>query len=279
MMPPHPALPPGFERTTRGACALVADAALLPSAETLLDEATFGAAFRQPAGEGRAATALLELGPGLPRIWLRRLLHGGALGPLLGRAFWGMRRPLAELDVTARLHAAGAPVPRPALARGRRLLGPVFACAVGTYYEEDTRDVLAFLRAEPDAAQVLRAADALGRAVRRFHDAGGRHPDLHVKNLLLRERGADYEAIVIDLDRARIGVDVTPDERMSQLVRLFRSLLKRAVLTTVGTRGCARFLRAYCQDDRRLRRAMWRNVDRELRLVAIHKLRYPAEPG
>jgi 3-deoxy-D-manno-octulosonic acid kinase len=275
-MSSSPALPPGFERSTRGACVLVADATLLPDAEALLDEATFEAAFQQPAGEGRAATALLDLGPGGSRIWLRRLLHGGAVGPLLGRAYFGMRRPLAELDVNQRLRAAGAPVPRPALAWGRRLLGPIFACAVGTYYEEDTCDVLAFLRGGPDRARVLRAADALGRAVRRFHDAGGRHPDLHVKNLLLRERGADYEAIVIDLDRARIGIDATPDERMSQLVRLFRSLLKRGVLRTVGARGCARFLRAYCQDDRRLRRSMWRHLDRELRLVAIHRLRYPA---
>jgi tRNA A-37 threonylcarbamoyl transferase component Bud32 len=112
--------------------------------------------------------------------------------------------------------------------------------------------------------------------VRRFHDAGGRHADLHVKNLLLRERGTGYEAILIDLDRARIGIDVTPAERMTEVVRLFRSLLKRGVLSTVGARGCARFLRAYCDEDRLLRRAMWRNVDRELRMVAVHKLRYSA---
>ena len=273
------ALPPGFARTTRGPCVLVADESLLPDLETLLDEDAFTAAFEDPSSEGRAATALLELGPGRPRILLRRLLHGGALGPLLGRAYLGMRRPLAEIDVTERLRAAGAPVPRAALARGRRLLGPIFACAVGTYYEEDSCDVLAFLRDRPTPDRVLTAAEALGRAVRRFHDAGGRHPDLHVKNLLLRERGAGFEAIVIDLDRARIGVDVTPDERMSQLVRLFRSLLKRGVLPTVGARGCARFLGSYCEDDRRLRRAMWRHVDRELRLVAIHKLRYAPAPG
>jgi len=275
-MPTRPAVPPGFERSARGACVLIADSALLPGAEALLDPAAFAATFHQPAGEGRAATALIDLGPGRSRVWLRRLLHGGALGPLLGRSFLGMRRPLAELDVNERLRAAGAPVPRPALALGQRLFGPIFACAVGTYYEEDTCDVLAFLRDAPDEARVLRAADALGRAVRRFHDVGGRHPDLHVKNLLLRERGAGYEAIVIDLDRAQIGADVTPNERMSQLVRLFRSLLKRNVLKTVGSRGCARFLSAYCQDDRRLRRAMWRRVDRELRLVAIHRLRYSA---
>jgi len=274
-----PALPPGFERASRGGCVLIADAALLPDAEVLLDPAAFEAAFEEPSGEGRAATALVDLGPGRARIWLRRLLHGGALGPIFGRSYFGMRRPLAEVEVNARLLAAGAPVPRPALAWGQRRIGPIFSCAVGTYFEEDTRDVLAFLLDVPDEKHILAAAGALGRAVRIFHDAGGRHPDLHLKNLLLRERESGYEAIVIDLDRARIGIDATPDERMNQIVRLFRSLLKRNVLRTVGARGCARFLSAYCEDDRRLRRAMWRHVDRELRLVAIHRLRYSNSPS
>jgi tRNA A-37 threonylcarbamoyl transferase component Bud32 len=114
----------------------------------------------------------------------------------------------------------------------------------------------------------------VGRAVRRFHDEGGRHSDLHVKNLLIRERGDTTECIVIDLDKARITPGLTPGERMAQIMRLFRSLLKRGVLEPVGSRGCARFFGAYCGKDRLLRRALWRRVDRELRKVAIHKLGY-----
>jgi hypothetical protein len=61
---------------------------------------------------------------------------------------------------------------------------------------------------------------------------------------------------------------------MAQIMRLFRSLLKRGVLERVGSRGCSRFFTAYCGDDRLLRRALWKRVDRELRKVAIHRLRY-----
>jgi 3-deoxy-D-manno-octulosonic acid kinase len=223
---------------------------------------------------GRAETALVDVPGSADRLVLRRLLHGGLLGPLLGTAFLGIRRPLRELRVTAELRSAGAPVPRPALALGRRIAGPYWEAVVGTYLEPDTVDLLSLLESAPEPSRLLRIAEAVGTAVRRFHDQGGRHADLHVKNLLIRERDDSTECIVIDLDKARITPGLTPGERMAQIMRLFRSLLKRGVLELVGSRGCARFFTAYCGDDRMLRRALWKRVDRELRKVAIHRLGY-----
>jgi 3-deoxy-D-manno-octulosonic acid kinase len=241
----------------------------------LLEPDAFERAFATAHGSGRAPTALLALAGG-PRLHLRRLVHGGMLGPLLGASFLGLRRPLQELRVTSALRAAGAPVPRPALALARTRLGPLRACAVGTFFEEDTVDAAAFLASAPAPARRLAAAAAAGRAVRRFHDAGGRHADLHVKNLLLREGGAGFECVVVDLDKARLVTDPTPADRMAELMRLFRSLVKRGLLDPVGARGCARFLGAYCGDDRRLRAALLRRLDPELRRVALHRVGYRA---
>ncbi len=223
---------------------------------------------------GRGDTALVDAPGKAEKLVLRRLIHGGLLGPLRGSVFFGMGRPLRELRVTAQLRRAGAPVPRPALAWGRRIAGPFWDPVVGTYLESGTVDALHFLESAPEPARLLRAAEAAGGAVRRFHDEGGRHADLHVKNLLIRERDESCECIVIDLDKARITPGLTSGERMAQIMRLFRSLLKRDVLERVGSRGCARFFGTYCGDDRLLRRALWRRVDRELRKVAIHRLGY-----
>jgi 3-deoxy-D-manno-octulosonic acid kinase len=228
---------------------------------------------------GRDPTARIEVPGASDSVVLRRLLHGGLLGPLLGGAFLGLGRPLRELTVTATLRRAGAPVPRPALVVGRRLWGPLWRSAVGTLHEPDTVDALAFLQDRPEPARVLRVCAAVGRAVRRFHDAGGRHADLHVKNLLVRECDDAVQAVVIDLDKARVTPGLTPGERMSQIMRLFRSLLKRGVFPSVGPRGCARFFGAYCGDDRLLRRALWSRVDRELRVVALHSWHYRAPDG
>ncbi len=225
--------------------------------------------------EGRGTTRRVAIA-GRGTVVVRPLLHGGLLGPWLGDVFWGMGRPLNEIAVTEALRDAGAPVPQAAFAIGQRVTGPLFRAAFASFEIEDTRDALVFLRDAPPPDAVEAAAAALGRAVRRFHDAGGRHGDLHVKNLLLRTGGAQQgpEAFVIDLDGARVTPGLTPGERMAQLMRLFRSLRKRGLLETVGLRGCARFFGAYCQDDRALRRAMWSRIDRELRRVAVHALGY-----
>jgi hypothetical protein len=270
--------PRGFRRLERGRIELVVDGELEDGACALglLEDDALERAFAAPAGHGRAPTARLELGPGGPRLHLRRLVHGGLLGPLLGSAFVGSGRSLSELRVTGRLRDAGAPVPRPALALSRRLAGPLRACAVGTFFEEDAVDAAEFLASAPDPGRVLRAAEAAGAAVRRFHDAGGRHADLHVKNLLLREGPHATACVVVDLDKARIASDATPGERMGELMRLFRSLVKRGLLGRVGRGGCARFFSAYCGEDRRLRTALRRRLPAELRKVAMHRVGYRA---
>jgi hypothetical protein len=270
--------PRGFRRLRKGRIELVVDAELAEreAALALLEEGGLERAFGAPQGAGRAPTALLDLGAGGPRVHLRRLVHGGWLGPLLGPAFPSFDRPVDELAVTQRLRDAGAPVPRPALAHARRLLGPLRACAVGTVFEEGTVDAAEFLAGGPEPGRLMLAVAAAAQAVRRFHDAGGRHADLHVKNLLLREGADGFACVVVDLDKARVASDLTPAERMAELMRLFRSLVKRGLLDGVGARGCARFLSVYCGDDRRLRAALRRRLAAELRKVALHEIGYRA---
>ena len=228
------------------------------------------------AGEGRAATALVSLPGGGPPVVVRRLRHGGLLGPLLGERYLDAERSLRELEVTARLRAAGAPVPEPVLALALRR-GPCWVHALATVYEEGAVDALAFLHSAPDEARVLRAAAAFGAAVRRFHDAGGRHADLHLKNLLLRETRAGAEAMVIDLDRGRAGAAPAPQRRARELGRLWRSLSKRGVAGSVGQRGVASFFAAYCAGDRALRDALLARLPTERRRAALHGLHYPRD--
>jgi 3-deoxy-D-manno-octulosonic acid kinase len=267
---------PAFETRRSGAGYLRVDAEFAAAAAGLglpepgaLDALLAGAA----ASRGRGATALVALPGRDERLHLRPVRHGGWLGGLWRGRLLGLRRPLAELRVTSELAAAGAPVPRPVLVAGRRS-GPLWIGAVGTVHEEGASDALAWLACGPGRATLLRAAAAAGSALRRFHDAGGRHADLHVGNLLVRERAGDVEVVVIDLDRARRGSAPEPGRRMAELMRLFRSLLKRGLLDAVGRRGCARFFATYTAGDRELRRALLAHLPRERRRVALHALGY-----
>lgn len=225
---------------------------------------------------GRGATVRHVLAGAGVTVLVRTVLHGGLLARWLGGALRSPERAFDELRVTAALRAAGAPVPRPALAAARRA-GLAWNARVATVLEPDAPDVLAWLAGDPDPARVRAAAAACGRAIRRFHDAGGTHADLHVKNLLIRERpGADppCEAIVVDLDGATFGEAPDAGRRMRELARLYRSGLKRGIADRIGFEGNRALLEAYVGEDAALGAALSRAWPRERRRVAAHALGY-----
>lgn len=177
------------------------------------------------AAVGRAATRIEPLPGSDRRLHVRRVLHGGWLAPLWGGRIASLARVRDELRVSARLHAARAPVPEPAFAVAQRS-GLLWRAALCTVHLEDTVDGIRLLRDEP--ARIPAAAHAAGAAVRDLHDRGVRHADLHVGNLLVREfADGGCAAWVIDLDRARLGAPLRPRRRLRELRRLLRSLHKR----------------------------------------------------
>jgi Lipopolysaccharide kinase (Kdo/WaaP) family len=267
----------GFEERAGGGRFLLVAAAHRLAVETLgLPEPAAARRLLRgaSAASGRAQTAVAALPGKDARLHLRPVRHGGLIGPLWRGALLGVRRPVRELEVVARLAAAGVAVPEPVFVAGWRVCGPFWNAIVGTTHVDDSVDGAVLLAETADPRRVLRAAAAAGRAVRRFHDAGGRHADLHIKNLLFRERGPETEAWIIDLDKARAGTPAGPRRRMQELMRLYRSLRKRRLLQRVGLRGCARFASAYCGGDRALRGALRRHATLERGRVALHALAY-----
>jgi len=226
---------------------------------------------------GRTATAIMTLEGRTERIHLRPLRHGGWLAPVWGGRVAGLGRARAESDVTASLRSAGAPVPRPAFVLGHRD-GLLWRAAIGTVYEEDTLDGAAFLAAAPAAGERVRVARAAARAIRSFHDAGGRHADLHIRNLIVRDRADGCEVLIVDLAGARHARPPSPKRRMRELMRLYRSLDKRSLLEALGARAEVAFLEAYVGGDRELRAALLRQLPREQRRIARHAVAWRSPP-
>jgi hypothetical protein len=281
------ALGAGFAWIDRPGLRIAADVELRPALEAagLLDpdavRARLLAANGAPengaaAGRGRAPIAVAELPGAGGRVALRGLRRGGWLGPLLGPALAGAGRPFHELAVTARLRAAGAPVPRPLFAIAWRR-GAAWNAAIGTAFLDGALDAAAWLATAPPPGLLRRGLAAAGRAVRRFHDVGGSHPDLHVGNLLVRPTDDGVEAFVVDLDGARAGAELGPTERMRQLMRLYRSLHKHGLLAAAGgERGSLWVLHADVAGDRALHRALLARLPAERRRLARHALLYKA---
>jgi tRNA A-37 threonylcarbamoyl transferase component Bud32 len=162
-----------------------------------------------------------------------------------GRLFHGPWRPLEELVLQRRLLALGVPVAEAlgcvVLRRARGWRGFLLVREV-----EGASDLETVLhgRRVPCREPVRELLERAGAAVRRLHDAGVPHPDLHPKNLLVTPEG---RVLLLDLDRARPADGLLPDaERLANLVRLGRAVEKHRLKgLRAGRREALRFLVGY----------------------------------
>ena len=187
---------------------------------------------------GRGSIQLIE---DAGRSWvLRRYLRGGFAARFArDRYLWlgeDRTRSFQELRLLAALHARGLPVPPPVAGRYLR--------AAFTYRAEliterlaGARSMEAVLAAGPmdDSRWV-----AIGRCLRRFHDAGVQHADLNARNIMLGEQG---EVWVLDFDRGRQRAPGAWSGRV--LDRLERSLVNSDVGVGDWQAGFERLRRAH----------------------------------
>lgn len=176
-----------------------------------------GAVVREARGRG-ASTLFEHEGR---RFVLRHYRRGGMVARVNEDGYlWlgeSRTRPVRELQLNLRLHAAGLPVPLPVAARYEH---------DGLRYRGDL--ITEYLPGTQSLAESLDTGDlslpvwaAIGRCIRRFHDYGLDHVDLNAHNILLR--GAN-EVLLVDFDRCRRRAPGL--WRDANLARLRRSLDK-----------------------------------------------------
>ena len=198
---------------------------------------------------------------GADERWVVRHYHrGGAIASLLGDRYLrvGRPRPFRELAVGRAVEARGVPTPVHIGAAVYRS-GIWYRGDLVTRYVPVSRDLAAVLfpgrtlgsgplagsrarmvgtsSAGASAAGASRDADpvaamtAAGRLFRRIHEGGVDHPDLNLKNVLIRGTGAELEALVLDLDSATVTPEperapVREAARGRMIARFWRSARK-----------------------------------------------------
>lgn len=214
-----------------------------------------GAAAATYRGRGRPFGVAVA---GVGRVFVRPYLHGGAFGRITGDRFASDARFAAELAAHVDAAAAGVPVCE-ALGVVSRAAGLGMRRGWLLLREIDgARDLLETLCARPDPRRRRALLAKAGRAIRALHDAGFEHPDLHLKNLLVRSgvtgatgaAGADDEAVlVLDLDAVRRRPSLDRERRLTGLFRFDRYAAKQAAAGHPVTRtDRLRVLRAYAAD-------------------------------
>ncbi len=171
---------------------------------------------------GRGTTWFIRAGDG--HFVLRHYRRGGLIAKFSKDRYWfsseADTRSFAEWYLTYHLHRAGLPVPAPIAARYRRE-GSFYTADLITQRIDNSESLAQRLLQGPLS---LTQWIAVGRCLRRFHDAGVCHADLNAHNILLTPE----QVYLIDFDRGTLRkrgwwADTT-------LVRLYRSLEKVTLL-------------------------------------------------
>jgi len=155
---------------------------------------------------------------------LRHYRRGGLMARVSKDAYlWrsdSETRSFAEWYLTYHLFRAGLPVPAPIAARYRRQ-GMFYRADLITQRIENSESLASRLAQGP---LPLTQWIAIGRCIRRFHDAGVHHADLNAHNILLTPE----QVYLIDFDRGTLRKRGWWAD--TNLVRLYRSLEKVTLL-------------------------------------------------
>lgn len=213
--------PPGFESVRDGRLHLLVRADVQSWLTPLLRAAPAQCAgyTTLPLTGGRGGTHIVPA----HQVVVRPYRRGGVPAWLLHDTYFGWNpRPFRELCVTATLRKRGAPVVEVYGAAVAWLVPACYRGWLATRYVDGAHTLWESVCAAPSESGGRRVFRDVGKAIRRLHDCGARHPDLNANNILVSPAA---EVLFIDFDRARLaaGNGAPP---AADLDRLWRSLRK-----------------------------------------------------
>jgi tRNA A-37 threonylcarbamoyl transferase component Bud32 len=208
--------------------------------------------------EGRGPLLRLPIDEtGSEMMVIRHYEHGGIFRALTKDLFLGGSRPFRELVITEMARKAGVPTMEVLAAIKRRMLWPFYRGDLISKEIPNSFDLIVYFtqrgkspdRGHPaEKRELIRQA---GRLVRKMHEAGIYHFDLHLKNFVVELREGGPRCLhIIDFDRSTITYPLTSDKWFANLLRLDRSAEKwRAKGLSITQTDRLRFLRSYLEGD------------------------------
>jgi hypothetical protein len=226
----QPPLPAGYERVVAGRCWAVVRADHRADAQAMLAEGTlYEAAARDLAARtlsGRGVAYAIALPVSETRVVVRHNRHGGLLARLTGDLFLTPTRAPYELAVSLRLTERGVRTPEMLMYGVHRVAPLLRRSDVVTREITGGRDLSAYMMPGVAADERAQAWGAARELVRSLNDAGARHHDLNVKNIMLAPSASGFSAWVLDVDRVDFGEPGSVTVRKGNADRLLRSARK-----------------------------------------------------
>ncbi len=179
-------------------------------------------------GRVPAAAVTLPIEGGL-RVVLRRYHHGGLWGKIQKDLYLFPFPPLREMAVCDYARTHQVPVAE-ILGVVQERVGKIFyridlitrhlpdGIDLGDYFKQNYT-----VSSWKEKREILKGTALL---IRRMHDKGIYHADLHLKNIFMSQQNGAKVFYLLDFDKAHIVAKISPEMRLRNLLRLERYLAK-----------------------------------------------------
>lgn len=186
-------------------------------------------------------------------VAVRKYRHGGLLRRLTGDLFFFGSRPFQEVTITERMRSSGVPTLEVLAAVVERGWGGWYRGYLITRFLPAATDLISYLERQSEGERRRAVIEKAAEAVRKMHQGGIYHADLHLKNFLVEE-GQGIKIYLIDFDRSKVYAHLNPSLRMKNVKRLDRSAEKfRDRGLPIGEKDKKTFCRAYAAGDNEIR--------------------------
>lgn len=216
--------PSGFSRVKKGQTTYYLRTGLLDrfatSPESLFSAPAVGTV------SGRREHKIVTAGGA--KFVLRHYEHGGLLRFFTCDLYFITSRFLRELVVSQYALSRGVHTPEVAALKIKRTF-PGYRADILTCLVEESADLQKILLENFQAVGLARKREVIDKCatlIRKAHDCGILHADLHIKNILLSFRSGIIQPFLLDLDKAKILKSLKTRQRLKNLFRLGRSLDK-----------------------------------------------------
>jgi len=230
--------------------------------------------------DGRSLLTSVQIKDGQgERMVIRSYFHGGWYGKINKDLFLGGVRPLRELIVSEEASRRGISTITILAALSERIFGPFYRGKLISKEISGAVDLIHYLQGlkERPASERWKLKTVLIKGiaamVRKMHDQGIYHADLHLKNVLIQEKSeGDFTVYLIDFDKSEIRDKIALKDRIKNLMRFNRSAEKlkgKGLPITFSDRW--RFLKEYFHDDRESIEEVRKDMKRYLFWQKFHR--------
>ncbi len=224
--------------------------------------------------KGRSNYRVLPIENSGESIIVKSMSHGGIFAKLFGDIYLDHKKPTNEASISAYALRKGIPTSELLAVVEKRTFTPFFKYWVFSKEIADVMDFLCYLKNYGKSNnKKCGAIKATARAVRKMHDAGIFHTDLHLKNILIRPSSSDekFKAFIIDFDKAKYVQNMSIRKRFQNLKRLWRSAEKAKIQGyPISQTDMIRFIREYAGDEF----DCYKKYIRAYKFIAVHRWRY-----